>query len=315
MNHCLICLERAKGYHDKCLKKLFGTTKITFPLPDRKTLFGRTIMSPKTNHHPLTGFSISGVQQKAQAQICEGVITIVGAGGNYIIKPTPDNFPLAAENEQITQILLRKMGIQTVDSGLIPLADEYAYITKRYDREAKGKNIHQEDMLQAFGIPNNDPGNKYLSATYLDVLKLLVKAGNRTTAVECFKRIVCAYILANADYHLKNISLIAGSPLKLTPAYDFLNTAIYPDNGQIMALLLRPGGTRMANEMGNGYLYREDFIEIGQEAGLQPEMLNKQINTLTMKARQLDLSLTSILGDLQEPYCEAIKVRLQFIEG
>ncbi|WP_421842241.1 hypothetical protein [Marinobacter algicola] len=60
---------------------------------------------PKKTH----GFSISGVQMKAQLKIEKGELTLVDHGGQFIMKPSPEEYPNGAENEHATLILMGKV--------------------------------------------------------------------------------------------------------------------------------------------------------------------------------------------------------------
>ena len=66
-------------------------------------------------------------------------LTIVDYPTGYILKPQTEEFDNMPEFEDLAMRLAEIMGIQTVPHALIKMNDEYAYITKRIDREISEK--------------------------------------------------------------------------------------------------------------------------------------------------------------------------------
>lgn len=62
-------------------------------------------------------------------------LTIVDYPTGYILKPQTEEFDYMPEFEDLAMRLAELMGIQTVPHALIKINDEYAYITKRVDRD------------------------------------------------------------------------------------------------------------------------------------------------------------------------------------
>ncbi len=313
MNICNICLKagtsRPPYYHPKCLKQLFQTTRVYPRIPlHRGELF--TEVSKK-----MPRYSIGGVQKKGQCKVVEGDLTIVDSKGTHIIKPSPEQYPYASENEHLTMTLLRMLGQDVAKSGLLPFEDgELCFITLRYDRMEKP--IHQEDMLQVMGISNLDSASKYDSASYEDVLNTLKNVSGIAVTVPVFNRILCAYILGNDDFHLKNISVVVGNPIRLTPAYDFINTAVYEYEGDFMALkLLSDGEPDIYSRAGNGFYYGGDFVQLAEKVGIPSSAARGQIRRVLKLAAKLPRTAFGLLpDDLEKKYFEVLDQRIRFLE-
>jgi len=146
MNYCRISLKPIKrnskfpNYIDSEFRKLFQSLRVNPVLSFTRKEFFRE--SPSKSK----GMSISGVQQKLSLKINSNKeLEITPIGGEYILKPSPESFPNASENEHCAMSTSRLLGIETASCGLISFADgELVYITKRFDRKGDVK-IHQED--------------------------------------------------------------------------------------------------------------------------------------------------------------------------
>lgn len=231
------------------------------------------------------GMSISGVQQKLSLIInVNNDFEIVTIGGKYILKPSPESFPHAAENEQCAMAISRLVGIDTALSANIQFSDgEEAYITKRYDR-LNGQKLHQEDLAQAFNLQSEYKYQK----SYEEALYLVREMSGRKLSVvkELFNRIVFAYLIGNDDMHLKNISLIKDLDNKstkydrLTPNYDQLLVHAFPNPPKIGALaldLLKEEDEGIFSKMYEkyGFYTGYDFYLLGDRAGLRKPVIKK----------------------------------------
>jgi len=110
-------------------------------------------------------------------------------------------------------------------------------------------------------------------------------------AAEFFKRLVFAYLIGNDDLHLKNISLLyTEEGIRLTPLYDYLSTSLYGINGSVMALSMLPDNQEASsfNQIGNGYYYYADFLELGTSVGLSEKFIAKSISALTGKMDKIE---------------------------
>lgn len=181
--------------------------------------------------------SIQGVQPKLSAllKVNEGKFEIVDTGGRFILKPCPTMFQEVPANESLTMTMADLCGIETPDHGLVYAVDQsFTYWIKRFDRKGRSnRKFPQEDFAQLTGRSRE---TKYDSSMekVVSVLEqyctfpVLEKRKIATLTLFC-------YLTGNEDMHLKNFSIITreqnGQPMiKLSPAYDLLNTTIVLKN-------------------------------------------------------------------------------------
>ena len=96
-----------------------------------------------------------------------------------------------------------------------------------------GGGFRLEDFAQILGKPRGPEfGGKY-DASYEEAASVIARFSSRARLdlVRYFKLVVFNLALGNADAHLKNFSLLERPEgLRLSPAYDLLNTLLYPFN-------------------------------------------------------------------------------------
>ncbi len=312
MEYCRISLKPVKtnskypGYLDSEFRKLFQSLRVNPVLSfTRKEFFRQSPIKSK-------GMSISGVQEKLSAKINSNrELEITATGGEYILKPSPETYPHASENEHCAMLTSKLLGIDTALCGLVSFSDgEPVYITKRFDRH-DGDKIHQEDLVQGFGMKNED---KY-SHSYETAGKLIHTMTNGKAAVvfDFFCRVVHAYIIGNDDMHLKNISLqkFPGNTGlyydRMTPNYDCLFTTVFDaaSDSDFLALDLleeeKNGIFSKAYEQ-YGFYTGHDFKILGHKLGLLEKPVTTCINTMRKKGPLLiDLiQCSSMPEDMKE---------------
>ncbi len=285
--------EAEAGYKAAALRNLLGSTKVSPHLP-----FSRSEFFQSSRQHS-QGMSISGVQQKLSLKVNEHrQLAPTSEGGEYILKPSPETYPNAAENEHTAMQLSKLLGIETAQSGLVDFADgEFAYITKRFDRLNGGGKVHQEDLLQCFNMPSE---GKY-STTYEEAGKLIqeVTGGKQAVVLDFIRRLIFAYLIGNDDLHLKNFSvqrLPDNTGLhydKLSPSYDCLFCEAFNTDGSekglgqlALGLLYDPEeGDEQFSEAQQHYGYYTgiDFIELGIRLGIPEKPIQKFIDQLHNK--------------------------------
>jgi len=308
--HCKISLKKItpknskSGYSNSELKKLFGSTKIN---PD--LVFSRAEFFQQTKTK-VQGMSISGVQQKLSLKENERhELEATTEDGEYILKPSPEAYPFAAENEHTAMLIHQTVGIETALCGLVDFkggekdgekGGERAYITKRFDKLPDGSKQHQEDLLQCFDLPSKD---KY-SKTYEEAGLLLnkVTSGKQAVTLEFVKRIIMAYAIGNDDMHLKNISVQKMSSNKgvhydkLTPSYDNLLVEALSSTQKSRIGFLALGllhdkeeGDEEFTDSYNyfGYYTGVDFIELASRLGLKEKPVRKFISKLATDVKKL----------------------------
>lgn len=119
-----------------------------------------------------------------------------------------------------------------------PFMPEYAYITRRIDRD---KVYAMEDFCQ---ISRRLTQDKY-KGSYENCARIVQKYSIMPglDLSEIYLRIVCSFIIGNSDMHLKNFSLRETQPgnreFRLSRAYDILPVnVIMPEDKEQLALTL-----------------------------------------------------------------------------
>jgi serine/threonine-protein kinase HipA len=169
-----------------------------------------------------------------------------GMPSSHILKPELPNsdYPGLATNEYFCMLLAARCGLSTASVELITAAGRPCLVVERFDREQSiwpRRRLHQEDLCQALGLT---PDFKYQKEgwqlpSYRALADLLDEHGpwpglDRLAGAQAP---VFHYLVGNADAHAKNISLVhTRDGVRLSPLYDVVSTAAYPDLGTELAL-------------------------------------------------------------------------------
>lgn len=324
--YCRISLKPVKGrskyecYVDSEFRKLFDGLKTNPVLPfSRQEFFVKGALKS-------TGMSISGLQQKLSLKINSlNELEVTPTQGMYILKPSPEAFPNASENEHCAMLTSRLSGIETAHCGLVSFPNgEFSYITRRFDRHNANEKTHQEDLAQGFGIKSEE---KY-SQSYETCGNLIHTMTNGKAAVvlDFFRRVIHAFVIGNDDMHLKNISLqrFLGNTEAfydcLTPNYDCLFTQAFDAVSKLDVLALdlleqeKEGLFSMAYEK-YGFYTGHDFKLLGKRLGLREKPVSNCIAAfIKNKPRLIDLIMRSYMPEDMKSKCIAtVSERLKAI--
>ncbi len=262
--------------------------------------FSRAGFFQSSRQH-IQGMSISGAQEKLSLRENEKHELVATAkGGEYILKPSPEAYPHAAENEHTAMEVSRLLGIETAQCGLVSFeGGELAYITKRFDRQDDGSKLHQEDLMQCFNLPGD---NKY-GKTYEEAGQRVneVTNGKQAVVLDFVRRVILAYITGNDDLHLKNFSVQRRADNntlfydRLTPNYDCLLCDALGENDSgpgLLALGLlhdRQDDSEYFSDIYNHYGYYTgfDFLELGRRLGLREKPVRTFIARLESDQKKI----------------------------
>lgn len=293
MEICKICLnpisnpdaQKFNGYHNRCTTRLFGSLRVAPTLNVTTPEFYEAARCKK-------GLSISGAQAKFGVAVMDGKLVIPPDGvlSTHIVKPCPPEYQELPANEHLSMRIAEIAGIETAVCGLIRFADgTLAYIVKRYDRGDKGERIHQEDMMQAMGLPNTEDISKY-KGSYEAIARALsgIPGAGLLESAEFIKRSLLMYFLGNGDFHLKNTSIIYtdSSVPKLSPAYDVVNTALYNDH-QFLCLDFFEGDDDPTSFLSLGYPTLADFKELAEKVGVGVKSISKYAEFIVRKIPEI----------------------------
>jgi serine/threonine-protein kinase HipA len=162
------------------------------------------------------GSSLGGARPKA---------SVVGPDGDLWIAKFPsrnDRWDMGGW-EMVVNELAAKSGIEVSKA----LAQKYhhksfhCFLTRRFDREKKGKRIHFASAMTLLG--KTDGASAESGVSYLNIAEFIVRHGSQSDAdlEELWRRIVFNIAVSNSDDHLRNHGfLLTKKGWKLSPAYD-----------------------------------------------------------------------------------------------
>lgn len=317
---CKICLgpiSSGRDYHPPCRAKLFGQA-----CNDVRLAHHRADLIQHMPKHT-KGFSISGMQPKAQLSVEDGKLALVERQGRMILKPSPESYPGVAENEHLTLRLMHAIGMDVPPCGLLALDDGHlVFVIRRYDRTGAGNALHQEDAMQALGIAGDRDEDKYQGGSYLEALRLAERLGGRVLVRDLLDRLIFSYLIGNDDHHLKNISFLYNNGVRIAPAYDVLATSLHTARGPVMGLRFFPQDHQPYNEptyfrtMANGFYSGGDFVKLGELAGLPGSAVRKRVERIVAKVQRQAPGLVErsyLDAGRQEQYLETIEERSRFL--
>ena len=148
--------ERRSEWHRKCVRRFFRTDvmpELSVTGEELEKLANDTVMS---------GVTVPGVQKKISLHLSRqgtGRLTSMDYPAGYILKPETKEFPFLPEYEHAVMQMAEAAGIKTVPFGLIRLSNEYAYITRRIDRDISDDRVIRyamEDFCQLSGRITRD---------------------------------------------------------------------------------------------------------------------------------------------------------------
>jgi serine/threonine-protein kinase HipA len=315
MRKCYGCYlhldDQIKGdYHLSCSRKLFGTETppdVDFGVEELEDLAKRSI-----SQH----LGITGVQPKISVNIKKSSdedpthrMMIVGLWGDFILKPPTKRFPDMSVVEDLTMHMAEVAGIKTAKHGLIQLkSGELAYVTKRFDREKKGKKIAVEDLCQLSELLTE---SKY-NTSYEKAGKIIKKYSSNPglDAGFFFDLIVFSFITGNADMHLKNFSLMRtdSGEIILSPAYDLISTKLMPIN-DIEEMALTVNGKKAK-------IKKEDFISLGKNLNLSEKAIDASFSRILKKLPDLKevISNSFLSEELKIRYSQLLNINTDKIK-
>jgi serine/threonine-protein kinase HipA len=247
---------------------------------------------PRRADTPLR-FSLAGVQLKFSAlmETAGGMtLPVGGVGGDWIVKLPSPRFEAVPENEYAMMTLAGAIGIDVPEVRLIatnqiehlptdlPEAFGQSLAVRRFDRPHAAERVHIEDFTQVFGVY---PENKYRSASYGSIARVLWLETGEAGVTEYTRRLVFNVLIGNADAHLKNWSIIypdRRTP-KLGPAYDLVGTPPYIPADR---LALSLGDTKEFTKVD-----LERFRRFAEKAGLPVRLVVKTARETAAKIRDL----------------------------
>jgi serine/threonine-protein kinase HipA len=190
--------------------------------------------------------SISGVQPKMLA-----VRTAAGyrparsdETSTHIAKLPSGQLHGIVELEYLTTMaaaeLLRPDPVVVMDVAEVEGVRGPCLLVRRFDRVEGGRKLHFEEFNQLLDRPSEA---KY-EGSYGEMADFL-RANPRAPRADIdllFRRVLAAILVGNHDAHMKNFGLIyEAGEMRLSPTYDFVAAALFPDFDSQLALRIGEG--------------------------------------------------------------------------
>jgi serine/threonine-protein kinase HipA len=235
------------------------------------------------------GRTLSGIQKKLLViKEADGSFRPAGPEGiaPYIAKFNSERHPDLVRNEalslRLTTAVLGQREVNEFVLGRVSVVNESALIVTRFDRSADGSKLRLEDFAQILCKPRGrDYAGKY-DASYEDVAGLIKSHSSRPLIdlSRFFRRLIVFALIGNCDAHLKNFSLLeTPTGLRLSPAYDVVNTVLYEHYDRTLALSI--GGAKVQLDAAT----KKTFEKFGGSIGLPPRAIAQAFVDLRRRVR------------------------------
>lgn len=149
-----------------------------------------------------------------------------------------------------------------------------ALLVPRFDRLRSGTKRHFEEFNQLLGKRSGD--DKY-EAPYDDMAAFILKtpACTPADAWRLYRRVLVCFLTGNTDAHLKNFAMFhTPDGLRLTPAYDLVAAALYPEYRQL-ALAIGAAANLVLETLRPKHL-----VALSKSYGLDAALLTETVKAL-----------------------------------
>lgn len=292
--YCLCCFERLavrdKLLHPSCAQLVFDDPVAPL-LPIHPDDMDQWVLVPISQQATQTG-----VQEKVSASLVRDKensarLTIVGAFGDYILKPPPKKLPMLCVMEQLVMRLAKEVGLEPAASTLLPMADgSLAYVVKRFDRQSTDQAVTHKLAVEDFGqIFGKNQGIDKYSSSYNQIGRWLKQHSSQpgVDLSNFFLQLLFSYVVGNSDLHLKNISVFthhasAAQNIRLTPLYDLVSVeALEPGDVDQLGLALEGKRAKLS---------KTDWYKFAEYLGINPKAATNlicDVSKLTVSSRSL----------------------------
>lgn len=185
----------------------------------------------------------------------------------HIAKFNHPEEPTLVQNEALSLALAREVlgedEVTRAAPGVLSGIEGLALLVERFDRDGE-ERLRLEDFAQILARPRGGQFDGKYGSSYEEAAGVIARhsARPRIDLDRYFRLVVFNFVLGNADAHLKNFSLLEREDgLRLSPAYDLLNTLLYPFSTETA---LEIGGKKRLLDT----LTREELETFGRAIGL-----------------------------------------------
>lgn len=262
--------------------------------------------------------SLAGAQDKIAVHVAEGKISIPlnWTPSTHILKPAVAQYEGIVFNEALCMKLAHAVGLHAARIATGKAEDVDYLLVERYDRRAVpgppgGPGLlereHQEDFCQALGIV---PENKYQNEGGPSLKQAfdLLREISSVPVVDLQRlldAVIFNFLVGNYDAHGKNFSIVYGRETRLSPLYDVVCTAYYPELSQKMAM-------KIGKENDSEKIATRHFERFADEVGMAKPMVKQHVLELakavheTVPNMNTGLPVEKGLVSLIQHRCETI---------
>jgi len=261
-----------------------------------KEWFQQTKGLPLNINGEQSRMSLSGAQDKMTVFIDSNnaiSIPLGAAPSTHIIKPSINHrldVPHTAINEVLIMTLAKEIKLDVAETRYDP--ELCAAIIKRYDREmvqGKLKRLHQNDLCQILRLPSNKKYEVEGGPSLVNCFDAVLKQSSQPAKDKkrLIEWVVFNILVGNMDSHAKNLSVMTVANKKeLTPFYDMVCTAVYPNLSQKFAF-------KIGGENRPDWIMRRHWERFSNDTGTKPQFV---INIITDIIHRIDKSLPVVVS-------------------
>lgn len=194
----------------------------------------------------------------------------------YIAKFDSNSYPDLVRNEykclMLAKAVIGKDKVTDFSSNI--LDDRSTLIVKRFDRDGNIK-LKMEEFAQILNKSSREKFDSSYEAIGSRILQHSVSP--EIDLLLYFKQIIFNIIIGNTDAHLKNFALLeTKNGMRLSPAYDLVNTMLYSKQGHDSTLALALGGEKLQWSVIN----RKILSDFGKNIGLKDQAVKFAFNEI-----------------------------------
>jgi serine/threonine-protein kinase HipA len=257
--------------------------------------------------------TVSGVQKKLLAYRQEAAfLPSIGfeEPATHIAKFNDRDEPTLVQNEDLTLKIAREvLGASEVTGaaiGTLHGVEGIALLVERFDRDGD-RLLRLEDFAQVLSKPRGRDFRGKYESSYEEAAEAVRRYSARAQIdlVRFYRLVLFNLVVGNADAHLKNFSLLErGEGLRLSPAYDLLNTEVYGRYDALTALAI-DGRVRALEEV-SASLLRKLGDDIGlKESGV--ELAFADLRRGFARSPTLSACEAAAPGDFRSRYAEVVR--------